>query len=81
MVSSPICSIPDCDYKAKERCIRCGEVFCTLHITSTPVGYFCDTCRVEYGEEVDRKIRKGFWKGVFMNWIGEILSILGLIKK
>jgi len=73
-MSVPTCSIPDCSYEAKERCARCGEVFCTLHITSTFVGYYCDTCMVEERKESGRKVRKGFWKGVLIRWIDEAIK-------
>ena len=68
----PTCSIPDCNYEAKERCARCGNVFCTLHITSTFVGYYCDTCMVEKRREFAREGRKDF----FMKWIKNAIDAL-----
>ena len=42
-----------------------GNVFCTLHITSTFLGYYCDTCMVEERKESAREVRKDF----FMRWL------------
>jgi len=69
-MSAPTCSISDCNYDAKERCAGCGQVFCTSHITSTILGYYCDSCMAEEHKKFARQERKYF----LVDWLVNAVS-------